>query len=53
MSNKLGAWPDSNWNTVFHNLKLGIINFRRVSNWTTISDGSVKMPYFEEFMEKL
>jgi hypothetical protein len=34
MNTKLGPWPENNWETVAHILVLGIIDFRRVPNFT-------------------
>jgi hypothetical protein len=53
MSNKLELWPKSNWDTIYQNLKLGIIDFRHMSNLTSIGSFIAKKPYFEIFMEAL
>jgi hypothetical protein len=37
MGNKLGPWPLNNRETVSHNLVLGIIDFRQVPNFTSLS----------------
>jgi hypothetical protein len=50
MSNKLGSWLDSSWKTTSHNLKLGIIDFSCILNYTDASKSSAGKPYFEDFM---
>jgi hypothetical protein len=39
-------WPPSRWNEALQNLKVGIINFRRIPNWTSITTSFAKRPYF-------
>jgi hypothetical protein len=37
LNTRLGPWPENNWETVAHALVLGIIDFRRVPNFTQVS----------------
>jgi hypothetical protein len=53
MSNKLGPWPPSSWNTILYNLMVGIIDFRCILDWTSITTCSVERPYFQDFMSTL
>jgi hypothetical protein len=48
VSIRLGPWPQNSWETVSHNLVLGIIDFRRVPNFTSLCKTSAQKPYFKE-----
>jgi hypothetical protein len=37
LNNKLGPWPENSWENVAHALVLGIIDFRRVPNFTQVN----------------
>jgi hypothetical protein len=50
---RLGPWPENSWETVAHTLVLGIIDFRRVPNFTQVSKTTTQRPYFDEFMGAL
>ena len=53
MNTRLGPWPGNSWEELAHALVLGIIDFRRVPNWTQVSKGSASRPYFEDFTNAL
>jgi hypothetical protein len=53
LNNKLGPWPENSWENVAHALVLGIIDFRRVPNFTQVNKTTAQKPYFEEFMNAL
>jgi hypothetical protein len=38
---------------VKENLKLGIVDFRRTPNWTSINESSAERPYFLDFMSTM
>jgi hypothetical protein len=50
MNTKLGLWLENSWETVAHTLVLGIIDFRCVPTFTSVSKTIAQKPYFEEFM---
>lgn len=53
VSNVLGKWPNLRWEEGRDDLSLGIIDFRRVPNFTSSAESSIKKPYFESFIETL
>jgi hypothetical protein len=53
LNTRLGPWLENNWETVAHALVKGIIDFRRVPNFTQVSKTTVQRPYFDEFMGAL
>jgi hypothetical protein len=50
LNTRLGPWPENSWETVAHALVLGIIDFRRVPNFTQVNKTTAQRPYFDEFM---
>jgi hypothetical protein len=53
LNTRLGPRPGNSWETVAHALILGIIDFRRVPNFTQVSKTTAQRPYFDEFMGAL
>ena len=53
LNNKLGPWPENTWENLAHALVLGIIDFRRVPNFTQVNKGTAQRPYFEDFTNAL
>jgi hypothetical protein len=50
MNNKLGPWLENNWEMVYHNLILRIIDFRSILHFSSLSKTTAQKPYFKEFM---
>ena len=40
LNNKLRPWPENSWEDVAHELVLGIVDFRRVPNFTQVNKGT-------------
>ena len=53
MGTKVKPWPLCSWSKAKHNMKVGIIDFKRTPNWTFINESSVEGPYFLEFIYTL
>ena len=51
--NVIGHWAEGRWESCRDDLALGIIDFRRVPNFTCAAEYSASKPYFQSFMNLL
>ena len=49
-ANRLGSWPSGSWETTSENLKLAVMDFRRLPDFTGKGEDSLEKPYFNMFM---
>ena len=49
-TNRLSAWPTESWQTMYENLSLAVMNFRRLLGFTGKREDSLDKPYFDMFM---
>ena len=49
--NRMGSWPANSWELTLENLKLAVLDFRRVPGFVAKGTTSFDNPYFMTFME--
>ena len=49
-ANRLGSWPLGSWETRSEQLKLAVMDFRRLPGFTAKGEDSLEKPYFDMFM---
>ena len=49
-ANRLGSWPSGSWETTSEHLKLAVMDFRRLPDFTGKGEDSLEKPYFDMFM---
>ena len=50
-ANRLGSWPMESWETTSEQLKLAVMDFRRLPGFTAKGEDSLEKPYFDMFMK--
>ena len=49
-ANRLGSWPSGSWETTSEQLKLAVMDFRRLLGFTAKGEDSLEKTYFDMFM---
>ena len=49
-ANRLGSWPSGSWETTSEQLKLAVMDFRRLPGFTAKGEDSLEKTYFDMFM---
>ena len=50
INNQMGSWPANNWELTSKNLKLAVLDFRRVFGFAAEELSTFHDPYFQQFM---
>ena len=49
-NNRMGSWPANSWELTLENLKLAVLDFRRVLGFAAKESSTFQDPYFQQFM---
>ena len=49
-NNRMGSWPANSWELTSENLKLAMLDFRRVPGFAAKESSTFQDPYFQQFM---